>query len=219
MITREQCKAARGLIGWRQQDLADAAGLSKTGINNYERGLSDIKQDTMDAIVTAFTREGLEFIGTTGVLKKADTTNILKGDDSYFLLLDDIYHTLLKTGGELLVCNISHAFEQKMMQRNPQKMRDHYQRMTDAGITQRALVRESDHLSLYAPGTYRWIPQAQFNLDKFSFIYGEKTALKLWHDDMILIIDSRQASSSEQDRFERLWQQASVPPPDHQTTL
>ena len=34
MITIEQCRAARGLLGWTQQDIADASGLSKTAINN-----------------------------------------------------------------------------------------------------------------------------------------------------------------------------------------
>ena len=42
MITIGQCRAARGLLDWTQQDLAEACGLSKTAINNFEKGHSDI---------------------------------------------------------------------------------------------------------------------------------------------------------------------------------
>jgi transcriptional regulator with XRE-family HTH domain len=38
MITKEQIKAARALLNWNQQKLAEATSISKTAIANIERG-------------------------------------------------------------------------------------------------------------------------------------------------------------------------------------
>lgn len=69
MITIEQCRAARGLLGWTQADLAQASGLSKTAINNFEMGRGDVKQTSLEAMRHAFEREQIEFIEGCGVKK------------------------------------------------------------------------------------------------------------------------------------------------------
>jgi transcriptional regulator with XRE-family HTH domain len=38
MITPDECKEARRLLGWSQQALADRLGLSKETIGTFERG-------------------------------------------------------------------------------------------------------------------------------------------------------------------------------------
>jgi len=212
MITRAQCRAARGLLGWTQQELADFSGLSKTSINNYERGLSDVKGDTLQAIHDAFATAQVAFIGHEGVQKKADTVNIFKGADSFFCLQDDIYETLQQEGGGLLVCGMSQAFEQKMTQVQPDRMQKHQERLESIGAQSRSLTKHGDHLYFSTPGSYRWIDEVLFSFGKFSFIYGNKVALKLWYDDMILIINSKQASDAERERFEKMWAQAETPP-------
>ncbi len=213
MITREQCRAARGLLGWTQQDLANAAGLSKTAINNYERGLSDAKEDTLRTILCAFDGARISFIGSSGVQMREDTLSVIKGSDSYFRLLDDVCESLKDDGGELLVCNMSEAFEQKMLQADAQKIREYQKKMTDAGIVQRFLVKKGDHLFLSEEKRYRWIDDHVFGFGKLSFIYRDKMALKLWYDDMLLMINSKQASDAERERFEMMWKQASIPSP------
>ena len=70
MVTIEQCRGARGILGWTQQDLADASGLSKTAINNFEKQHSDIKAESLRAIRLAFESANIEFIGSEGVSKK-----------------------------------------------------------------------------------------------------------------------------------------------------
>jgi hypothetical protein len=78
VITSEQVKAARGLIRWDQTDLSYASGISLPAIKRLEQipGPLAAQARTVDAIVAAFRKAGVEFLdeddGGPGVrLRKA----------------------------------------------------------------------------------------------------------------------------------------------------
>jgi transcriptional regulator with XRE-family HTH domain len=54
------------MLGLTQADLAKAAGLSNTGLNNIERGIADPKVSTLQAIQAALEASGIEFIPENG---------------------------------------------------------------------------------------------------------------------------------------------------------
>jgi predicted transcriptional regulator len=56
-----QIRAARAMIGLTQAELARAAGLSTTGLNNIEAGRADAKGSTLRAIQAALEAHGVEF--------------------------------------------------------------------------------------------------------------------------------------------------------------
>jgi len=62
MISPAQIRAARALIGWKQTELASAAGLSEMSVKNIERGSTDPRVSTLEAIRTALEAAGVEFI-------------------------------------------------------------------------------------------------------------------------------------------------------------
>src|SRR5262245_17761005 len=66
MITPEQCRAARGLLAWSQQDLADEAGVGIVTVHQLEAGTSQPRRATLDVIRRAFERRGVEFIDENG---------------------------------------------------------------------------------------------------------------------------------------------------------
>jgi transcriptional regulator with XRE-family HTH domain len=72
MITANQIKAARALIGWRQADLASASGVSEISIKNIERGATDPRTSTLSAVARALEQAGIEFTngGQPGVRMK-----------------------------------------------------------------------------------------------------------------------------------------------------
>lgn len=63
MISANQIRAARALIGWTQGQLAGAAGLSLAVVNNVERNVTDPRRSTLEAIQKALEGAGVEFIG------------------------------------------------------------------------------------------------------------------------------------------------------------
>jgi transcriptional regulator with XRE-family HTH domain len=62
MITSEQCRAARGLLGWSQQNLADEASVGIVTVHQVEAGTTRPHRSTLDVIRRAFERAGVEFI-------------------------------------------------------------------------------------------------------------------------------------------------------------
>jgi len=62
MITSRQIKAARALLGWSQQDLADRAIVSLNALTRLERGQVDSRSSTLISLETALIRAGIEFI-------------------------------------------------------------------------------------------------------------------------------------------------------------
>ena len=67
MISSRQIRAARALLGWSQQDLADHAILSLNAIKRLEANISDPRISTFQSIKKAMETNGIEFISSTEV--------------------------------------------------------------------------------------------------------------------------------------------------------
>jgi predicted transcriptional regulator len=66
VITPSQCRAARGLLGWSQQDLAAKAGVSQLTVHQLEAGLTQPRRATLDVVRRAFENAGVDFIDANG---------------------------------------------------------------------------------------------------------------------------------------------------------
>lgn len=212
MITKEQCRAARSLLGLKQSELADSCGLSKTAITNFESGAISARQDTQKIIRQAFEKRGIQFIGDYGVQKRQASFTVLNMNDEGMELPDlwnDIFETLKHTGGEVL---ISHLDERDAYNHNPQKLLKHLEKLKEHNITERLLVCEGETFFVQEPECYRWLPKNVFRAGITSFIYGHKIALQFWRGSLILIIDHPEIYAEERERFEYLWENAIIPP-------
>jgi transcriptional regulator with XRE-family HTH domain len=66
MVTAAQCRAARGLLDWSQQDLADHAGLGIVTVRQIEAGTTEPRRATLVVLRQAFDRAGVDFIDENG---------------------------------------------------------------------------------------------------------------------------------------------------------
>lgn len=67
VISVAQVRAARGLLGWSQTHLGEAAGLSLPTVKRYETGKgANVSTDARAAIHTALEAAGVEFIAENG---------------------------------------------------------------------------------------------------------------------------------------------------------
>jgi transcriptional regulator with XRE-family HTH domain len=66
VITPAQSRAARGLLAWNQQDLANEAGVGIVTVHQLEAGTSRPHRATLEVIKRAFERAGVEFIDENG---------------------------------------------------------------------------------------------------------------------------------------------------------
>ncbi|MCF8474602.1 MAG: helix-turn-helix transcriptional regulator [Emcibacter sp.] len=65
-ISKEQCRAARGLLGWSQEDLKIAASVSLGTIAEFEKGSRKPYERTLRDLQSAFEEAGIEFIPENG---------------------------------------------------------------------------------------------------------------------------------------------------------
>ncbi len=62
MLTPAQIRAARALVGWSQDELAEASGVARQSIKNIERGVTDPRLSTAMVIKTTLEKAGVQFL-------------------------------------------------------------------------------------------------------------------------------------------------------------
>ncbi len=62
MLTASQCRAARSLLDWTQQELADAARIGVATIRQFEGGATEPRHATLAVLKQALELAGIEFI-------------------------------------------------------------------------------------------------------------------------------------------------------------
>ena len=66
MVTPEQCRAARGLLGWSQGELAEKAAVGIVTVRHLEAGIHVPRRATLDVIRRSLEAAGVEFIDQDG---------------------------------------------------------------------------------------------------------------------------------------------------------
>ncbi|WP_346772421.1 helix-turn-helix transcriptional regulator [Chelativorans sp. AA-79] len=61
-MTPAQCRAARALLDWSQQQLAEAAKIGNATIRNFESSKSAPQHATLDVLRRAFEAQGIIFL-------------------------------------------------------------------------------------------------------------------------------------------------------------
>lgn len=66
MISPSQCRAARGLLDWGQQKLADEAGVGVVTVRQLEAGTHQPRHATLQVVRRCLEAAGVEFIAENG---------------------------------------------------------------------------------------------------------------------------------------------------------
>jgi len=62
MLSPAQCRAARGLLDWSQEQLAQASGLSRSTVRDFESGRHDPHRGSLALILQTLAAQGVELI-------------------------------------------------------------------------------------------------------------------------------------------------------------
>ena len=66
MVTPAQCRAARAILDWSQQQLASAAKVGIVTVRQFEGGAAQPRAATLDVVRRALEAAGVEFIPENG---------------------------------------------------------------------------------------------------------------------------------------------------------
>jgi DNA-binding XRE family transcriptional regulator len=209
MLRPEQVRAARALLDWSQQELADRAGTARMTIRHIEEGTVQPQRGTLADIVKVFDDHGIEFIGDHGVSLRRDQVVTLKGENIFFRVLDDVIATLRAVpGAEALFACVEDR-------RSPPAVVENYRRLREAGIAMRSLVREGDSYLMGKPREYRCLPEKFFH-NTASVIYGDKFATmtldqETGEDAGAVIIRNSHVAAAQRNLFNFIWSVARAP--------
>ncbi|MFT5703950.1 MAG: transcriptional regulator with XRE-family HTH domain [Rickettsiales bacterium] len=67
-ITPKQCKAARDMLGWTQENLSEKSEIGESTIADFERGFRTPFARTLRDIKNTFEKAGIEFINEDRVV-------------------------------------------------------------------------------------------------------------------------------------------------------
>lgn len=210
MIAR-QIKAARALLGWLQEDLAHASGLSVATIRKLELGYISPRSVTMAKIREAFEGNGLEFLDPDGVRHRQEYITTYTGADGTVAFFDDMQRTVDKKGGEILiVCKTGSLFEvdEISMEKCARKMASIKESrlavikclLTDNGASPlTAALCECRQMSKHL------VDAAPF------YLFGDKYAIFENHGlPKIIVIQSLAIAQSMRQQFYSMWDKAMV---------
>ncbi len=176
MIDFRQIRAARALLDWSQPELARASGLATSSIKNIESESGIARKETLEAVVDAFERNGIEFLPGSGVRIKNQTVSVYDDRHATAELLDDIYtHVQASAAREVLILGLDEGYS--VDTDGAVLIERHVARLTAAGIRERILVCEGDTRFLNSPDSYRWLPRAYFTRNAPIYIYGDRVAV------------------------------------------
>ena len=205
MLSIEQCRGARGILGWTQQDLADASGLSKTAINNFEKGHSDIKAESLRAIRTAFEMADIEFLEQSGVRKKSENMKIFRGANARHELTLDLKLSISECNEDIKIITAGDSVF------NPcggPFINNYAALLKEYNITQRVLAEAVSQIKPFENQDVRGLGEGLLEATPNIYIYANRVAFELADGNMVIIIDSADAQNAESKRFEYLWNKA-----------
>jgi DNA-binding XRE family transcriptional regulator len=61
-LTPAQCRAARGLLDWTQEELAETAGVCRSTVRDFEKGRHDLSRSSEAQITAALAGAGVYLI-------------------------------------------------------------------------------------------------------------------------------------------------------------
>ena len=203
-MTPALIRAARGLLGWQQQALATAAGLSLSAINKFERGLGKTRAPTLHAMMGALKEAGIDFPTAGGVRHSDEITGVrrIQGDDFVQKLDEDIYAAVTKPGEEIYSCS---ADESQWFAPGIKEVAERYYKWRKKlGVKQLYLVPEDNTVFESPKAHYRILPPHL--IGKIAFlIYADRVALVMWRKRQIFILRGREMSEPFREQFKFLW--------------
>lgn len=208
-VSPSQCRAARALLKWSQPDLSKRCGIHIQTICAFENETGTPTKRTIQKIVYAFEKGGIEFIENDGVRKRAGDVTVYRGHEGFVQFRRDVLNTA--KAGPLDIC-VSNVDERNFSRWGGIEMNTRYrEEMAQLDtVTCRIIIKEGDR-NLVASGfaEYRWAAEGDFGDIPF-YIYGDKTAIIPFQENElhIFIIHHPLITQFYRRQFESNWQKA-----------
>ena len=101
-ISAGQIRAARGLLDWSREELAQKAGLSPSTIRNLEKGFISPRGATASGLCCAFEGAGIFFTPDGGLRQEIPDVKAMQGIDCIDTFFENLLQTAKQKHGEII---------------------------------------------------------------------------------------------------------------------
>jgi len=214
MISAGQIKAARAILGWSQDEMADKAGLSPTTIYNLEKSRNldkcQIALRSVHEVRKTFEKHGLEFIEGEGVRRRLAEWTIYAGHDSCDRFFEDLLETAEEHDEEIVAVARSQDMLCQLL--GAEGVAD-ARRLRQLGEVAKikCLLSETQPIAVMTDSCQiRFSPKYHVGAASY-FVYGEKYAVVLFEGGgsfRFVIFNSKLMAQSARHDFMPLWDAA-----------
>ena len=205
-MTPEIIRSVRAFLGLKQKDFAKEISVSEPTLIRAEMSKGGhISGETERSILSFFKTEGIE-ITDRGFEKKDNTIQTLRGREGFHALYDQIYRAIRLGHSDLWLYNgvsnlVSEGLGDEFLASHRERMKE-----LEGKFMWRVTVEEGDDAFWgHQYAHYRWISKEYFN-DQTIYVYGNKTALVHFGDEIVIHITDGKANSDTQRLFlETFW--------------
>lgn len=208
MIDDKQLRAARALLDWSQEKLAEVSGVARATIKNLENRSTLPRLETAVSLQRTLEKSGIEFLPNSGVRLKDRLVDTFEGDDANRILVEDIYETLRDTGGEILIAFVNE--ERGLKALGADFLEEQFRKRRESKITHRLLIHPNEQHIFPPLEMYRIIPEEYFSNHPF-FIYGPKLALLCTEPSRVVILNDERFAESARKLFNFIWDRTEMP--------
>lgn len=209
MLSIRQIRAARGLLGVSQAELAKKIGVSAVAMNNIERGNAKARAETLTDILRYFEGEGVEFTDGDGVrfVENVFNTTFYEGPEGAILFFKGIIKNLKRLPAHKReVCWYGDNTTPYMQKHKA--LYFYYRQLIEIEGKERIVVGKKTR-DFYAPAvTSAYAVLDQDDTDKsMAGLYGENKYF-LMVKQKILVMESPILYESMELQFANTWQRA-----------
>lgn len=205
ILTPPLCRAARGLLGWAQADLAQHTSLSVTAVKAFEGGAKTTRPATRAKLQRTFEENGVEFPATGGLRLADETASILRcaGKDYFKKFYDDLYASYAGTQRPDILTS---SVDQRLwwLPENRELCKNFIQWVATNKIRMRTLLCENNPMLNVPTATYRLVPQEMLGKITYS-LHADRIAFFLSKKKQIIIIRHKPIVETFRAQFDYLW--------------
>lgn len=205
-----QIRAARALLDWSQDDLAQATNLSIATIRKLELGYISPRSTTTDVLCQALEEAGIEFTDAEGVRRRQEEVRIYHGAQGCLNFMEDVVSTSKRTGSEMLAVASSGLALTYLFGAEAGQCLEEAVAKRDIACA-KIILTDTFDLPLSTPRLeYRSISSNYVDPMPFC-VYGDKYALLAASDhpvSKIVVVQSPVAARASRKQFESMWEKA-----------
>ncbi|MFY9287541.1 MAG: helix-turn-helix transcriptional regulator [Alphaproteobacteria bacterium] len=206
VISPKQVKAARALLDWSQDDLANNTNLSVATIRKLEVGDTLPRSLTANIVRRAMEGAGLEFLEADGVRRRTDDIVVYNGPQRITDFHNDIRRTIIDKPGEILIVKNADNNLRHLDCEDSQFFREIAN--TQDFVDIKLFLTETSSLFFDMPNCqYRFLAQDVANLIRL-YVYNDKYAIVVPEAapaPKIVVVHSYPIAQAARRQFYEMW--------------